>query len=69
MSQLNPEKEIIAFTAEPPMYSEATCELRFVGGRLQQKFHLGSVIGNHGRIHPEKEEWREVPSVDPTSRG
>ena len=40
----------------------ATPELRFVNGRLQQKFCISSLSAYHF-------EWREVPSVEPNSTG
>jgi hypothetical protein len=40
---------------------EATNELRFVGGRLQQKWLI--TCGGLGRVE-YSEEWRDVPAVE-----
>lgn len=47
-----------------PEYSQATCELRFVRGRLQQAWHVGRSINDAGKIRTERIEWRDVPSIE-----
>jgi hypothetical protein len=48
-------------------YSQPTMDLRFLNGRLQQRFEKGTRIRDDGRLYAEASEWRDVESVTPES--
>lgn len=58
--EVAPKKQFVTFVG----FAEATPELRFRDGKLEQKWALGENVSDRtGHVIPDKFDWRVVPTV------